>query len=95
MWSPSRLLTRPGGGHLRIQHPDEPDARLRQELRERLNKIPGVDLPFGKIELRLAFPLKVLADLAARDLFIDALEWIYDQATRTTASSSMGMESDT
>ena len=65
--------------HLAARPPFE-DVQMRQELRERLNKIPGVDLPFAKIELRPAFPLKVLADPAARDLFIDALKWFYDQA---------------
>jgi alkylated DNA nucleotide flippase Atl1 len=65
--------------HLAARPPFE-DVQMRQELRERLNKIPGVDLPFAKIELRPAFPLQLLADLSARDIFIDTLRWFYDQA---------------
>ncbi len=55
---------------------------MREELRERLNKIPGVDLPASKIELRPAFPLAVLADPAALELFIEALGWFQQEATR-------------
>lgn len=80
--------------HLAVRPPFE-DVHMRQELRERLNKIPGVDLPFAKIELRPAFPLKVLADPAARDLFIGVLKWFYDQAVRTTSSPSAAAESET
>ena len=80
--------------HLAARPPFD-DVQMRQELRERLNKIPGVDLPFAKIELRPAFPLKVLTDPAARDLFIDALKWFYDQAARIAASPSVTMESET
>jgi alkylated DNA nucleotide flippase Atl1 len=65
--------------HLATRPPFD-DVQMRQEFRERLNKIPGVDLPFAKIELRPSFPLKVLADDAARELFIDALTWFHDEA---------------
>lgn len=56
------------------------DIQLRQEFRERLNKIPGADLPEAKLELRPGFPLELLNDQAARDQFIDALAWFYNQA---------------
>ena len=39
------------------------DIQMREDFRGRLNRIPGVDLPASKIELRPAFPLAVLADL--------------------------------
>jgi hypothetical protein len=65
--------------HLASRPPFD-DIHLREEFRERLNKVPGVDLPASKIELRPAFPLEVLADARARELFIDALEWFYQQA---------------
>jgi alkylated DNA nucleotide flippase Atl1 len=58
------------------------DMQLRQEFRERLNKIPGVELPIAKLELRPGFPLEVLADEEARTIFIDALTWFYDQANQ-------------
>jgi hypothetical protein len=51
-----------------------------------------LDRELVEFELRLAFPLKVLADPAARDLFIDALKWFCDQAA---ASPSAAAESDT
>lgn len=56
------------------------DVQLRQEFRERLNKIPGVGLPAAKLELRPGFPLGILADVEAQTLFIDALDWFYQQA---------------
>jgi alkylated DNA nucleotide flippase Atl1 len=56
------------------------DIQLRQELRERLNKIPGVDLPAAKLELRPGFPVEILADEQARDVFIDTLAWFYQEA---------------
>ena len=80
--------------HLAARPPFD-DVQMRQELRERLNKIPGVDLPFAKIELRPTFPLKLLADHVARDLFIDTLKWFYDQATCMAPSPSPAMESET
>ena len=66
--------------HLASRGPFD-DIRMREELRERLNKIPGVDLPASKIELRPAFPLTVLADPAARELFVDVLGWFNREAT--------------
>jgi alkylated DNA nucleotide flippase Atl1 len=63
------------------RRPPFDDIQMREELRERLNKIRGVDLPASKIELRPAFPLTVLADPAACELFIDVLAWFYQQAT--------------
>jgi hypothetical protein len=55
-------------------------AELRREFLERLNKIPGVDLPAVKIALRPGFSLEVLASLEARTLFVDALDRFYQQA---------------
>lgn len=65
--------------HLTTRPPFD-DIQLREELRERLNKIPGVDLPASKIELKPAFPLAVLADPDARGLFIQVLSWFHNQA---------------
>jgi alkylated DNA nucleotide flippase Atl1 len=67
--------------HLATRPPFD-DIQLREEFRERLNKTPGVDLPASKIELRPTFPLTILADLQARELFTAALEWFYQQASR-------------
>ena len=65
--------------HMAIREPFD-DIQLRQEFRERLNKIPGVDLPVAKLELRPSFPLALLASIEARAIFIDALTWFYNQS---------------
>lgn len=59
------------------------DIQLRQEFQQRLNKIPGVDLPTAKLELRPGFPVETLADEQARDMFIDTLGWFYQEANVT------------
>jgi alkylated DNA nucleotide flippase Atl1 len=56
------------------------DVELRREFLSRLNKIPGVDLPEAKLELRPGFPLELLTDAASREVFIDALTWFFHQA---------------
>jgi alkylated DNA nucleotide flippase Atl1 len=66
--------------HLATRSPFD-DIQMREELRVRLNKIPGVDLPASKIELKPSFPLTVLADPAARELFVDVLGWFNREAT--------------
>jgi hypothetical protein len=66
---------------------------MREEFRERLNKIPGVDLPASKIELKPGFPLKVLAAPASRDLFNEILGWFYDQAVQHESDRSAEMRS--
>lgn len=60
------------------------DLELRQEFRHRLNKIPGVDLPEAKLELRPGFPLELLTDPSSREVFIDALTWFFHQADVST-----------
>jgi hypothetical protein len=60
------------------------DVELRRELRDRLNKIPGVDLPEAKLELRPGFPLELLTDEASRDVFTEALTWFYERANAST-----------
>ena len=66
------------------RRPPFDDIQLRMELRERLNKIPGVEMPAAKIELRPGFPLSVLADHGALTVFSDALNCFYGQATART-----------
>ena len=60
------------------------DVELRREFQDRLNKIPGVDLPEAKLELRPGFPLELLTDEASRGAFIDAITWFYAQANPTS-----------
>jgi hypothetical protein len=63
------------------RRPPFDDIQMREELRERLNKVPGVDLPASKIALRPAFPLTVFADPAALELVIEVLGWFHHEAT--------------
>lgn len=65
--------------HLRSRPPFD-DPELRDELRLRLNKVDGVDLPASKIDLRPGFGVELLTEPAARDQLTEALEWF-----RTTA----------
>ena len=76
--------------HLAARRPFD-DIQMREVLRQRLNKIPGVDLPASKIELRPAFPLTVIADPAAREILIDALGWFYQQATHQDSLLEAGV----
>ncbi|MFI6823314.1 DUF262 domain-containing protein [Micromonospora sp. NPDC050187] len=65
--------------HLSIRTPFD-DVTLREELRQRLNQLPGVEIAAAKLALRPGFPLAVLADADARDALLDHLRWFYDQA---------------
>jgi alkylated DNA nucleotide flippase Atl1 len=65
--------------HMAVRSPFD-DVELRREFLNRLNKIPGVDLPEAKLELRPGFPLELLTDAASREVFIDALTWFFYQA---------------
>ncbi|GAC1412234.1 MAG: hypothetical protein NVSMB60_33970 [Mycobacterium sp.] len=51
------------------------DCTLREELRQKLNTIDGVDLPAVKIELRPGFPLAALAAPDAQSKLADHLNW--------------------
>lgn len=57
------------------------DVELRREFRNRLNKIPGIDLPEAKLELRPGFQLELLTDSASRETFMDTLTWFLHRAT--------------
>lgn len=63
------------------QHPYAFDeVTLREELRQRLNQLPGVEIAAAKLALRPGFSLAVLADADAREALLDHLRWFYDQA---------------
>ena len=51
------------------------DPALREELRQRLNGIGGIDLPAVKIELRPSFPLHILATPDTQNALADQLAW--------------------
>ncbi|MGV9980593.1 GmrSD restriction endonuclease domain-containing protein [Micromonospora wenchangensis] len=69
--------------HLSIRTPFD-RVTLREELRQRLNQLPGVEITAAKLALRPNFPLTVLADAEARDALLDHLRWFYDQAQVST-----------
>lgn len=70
--------------HLRVRPPFD-DIALRQEFRNRLNAVPGIELPDNRIDKRPSFPLEVLTDEAARAGVVEALGWFVDQVLdRTT-----------
>ncbi|SCL50736.1 GmrSD restriction endonuclease domain-containing protein [Micromonospora chersina] len=65
--------------HLSVRPPFD-DITIREELRQRLNQLPGVDIAAAKIALRPGFPLAVLADADAREALLDHLHWFYQEA---------------
>jgi hypothetical protein len=50
----------------------------RQELRERLNRIPGAEIPADAITLRPRILLSTLADKDALRGFLETLDWYID-----------------
>ncbi|GHF01274.1 hypothetical protein GCM10017786_37880 [Amycolatopsis deserti] len=65
--------------HLRSRSPFE-DIAQREELRLRLNKVDGVNLPLAKLDLRPGFGLDVLVKPEARSGLVEALDWFHQQA---------------
>lgn len=61
------------------RRPPFDDRDLREELRQRLNAIPGVDLTADQLELRPSFPLETLAAEASREQFLTAMDWAFDR----------------
>ena len=52
------------------------DSGLREELRQRLNKIQGVSLPPDARRGRPSIALDLLAPVESRRLLMDAFEWV-------------------
>jgi hypothetical protein len=52
---------------------------LREQLRQRLNDVPGIELDEGDLERRPSFPLELLAEPAARERFLAAMDWAFAQ----------------
>ncbi|GGU11409.1 GmrSD restriction endonuclease domain-containing protein [Actinomadura citrea] len=59
------------------------DPGLREELRQRLNDAPGIDLPASKLDLWPSFPIAQLADEATWDVVIATLDWFKAQIDRS------------
>jgi alkylated DNA nucleotide flippase Atl1 len=60
------------------------DTALRDELRKRINRIPGVELPLSRLELRPSFPVNRLADEAGLQAAIEAHNWFLNQLPTKT-----------
>ncbi len=73
--------------HLRSRPPFDA-TELREELRKRLNELPGVNLPASKIELRPGFELTLLADPTLRDRLLAVLAWFRNHAVGAVATAA-------
>lgn len=59
------------------------DERLRLELLERLNRIPGVAISRDRIHGKPAIPLLVLVPAEVRRVFLETLDWIIDSIRKS------------
>lgn len=55
------------------------EIQKREELRSRLNRIDGVDIPTSKLALRPSVKFSSVASASGLDLFIDTLQWFYSE----------------
>ncbi len=62
--------------HLQTRPPFD-DVQLRDEFRQRLNHIGGVDIPESKLNLRPGFDLALIANESHRSILADTLSWFY------------------
>lgn len=60
------------------------DETRREEFRQRLNEVPGIDLPADSLGGRPKFPLTALIAEPARAAFIGTMEWFLVQVRATT-----------
>lgn len=65
--------------HLKVRQPFD-DPAMREEFRQICNRIPGVNLPPAKLDVRPSFPLDVLGDDRARATAQAALDWFMTAA---------------
>ncbi len=68
--------------HLTIRPPFD-DTAVRDNLRQQVNRIPGVDIPISRLELRPSFSLDLLAAEAGIQAAIKAQRWFLDQLEET------------
>ncbi|MEU8241365.1 DUF262 domain-containing protein [Actinoplanes missouriensis] len=74
--------------HLSSRPPFD-DMALREELRQRFNQLPGVDIAAAKLTLRPGFPLKVLTEPGATEVLLEHLQWFYEQAHLSDQGSTI------
>lgn len=73
--------------HLRNRPPFDAPTR-REELRQRLNTIDGVDLPESRLDRRPGFELGLLVDAVRREQLVKVLEWFYDLVSDGSVTDS-------
>ena len=70
--------------HLLIRPPFD-DTAVRDELRQRINRIPDVDVPLSRLELRPTFPLMRLCDDVGLEAAIDVQAWFINRVPTSEA----------
>ncbi|ETK34632.1 hypothetical protein [Microbispora sp. ATCC PTA-5024] len=65
-------------GALKSRRPFDKPA-FREDLRQRLNEAPGVDIAPDKLELYPSFPITRLADQAVYDVIVTTMIWFADR----------------
>jgi hypothetical protein len=78
------LLSRPAQEPARdyLCHYPRRGQRPRLSAVARINKIPGVDIPISRLELRLSYGLDLLATDAGIAAAIGAQRWFLDQLAK-------------
>jgi alkylated DNA nucleotide flippase Atl1 len=74
--------------HLAHRKPFD-DLPLREEMRQRFNKVPGVALAGAKLQLRPSFDVSVVADPGARSVLLEQLGWFLDNAQMSKLSRGL------
>ncbi|MDP9434063.1 MAG: hypothetical protein M3P93_02215, partial [Actinomycetota bacterium] len=54
---------------------------VREEFRQRLNAVLGVDLPAVKLAMRPGFEVALLVDEQSQERLLEALAWFREAAT--------------
>jgi hypothetical protein len=79
-----------GRVEIQFQHiakrPPFDDRDLRNELRLKLNTIPGVSIPDETLERRPSIDLLAIRAAEGLKAFTDAMDWAFDQADRRAES---------
>ena len=52
---------------------------MREQLRQRFNELPSVEIPPDGIEKRPSFPMSVLSDPASMASFKSTVDWMLDR----------------
>ena len=63
-----------------LRRPPFDAPELRVEMQQKLNSIPGVELPDAGLDKRPSIPLVALTDETALKVFLSAMDWSFEQA---------------